>query len=411
LKSPDRDMRADYQRNVEEKTNDVIRSVLLLQAKSTELKIIEGQEKLRRTISFPECTKILKDYFYLEIVPDKVQPDKAVVRAFADLIPLLHDYIVDRDYLNNRLDTFSYKPNSEQGRPHPDIEFLEKIARSGISWSIEKGKEKYEISPLKTFFELSEFENGLGTFCFFKPQLNLTQLYLYAAHQSTQLLGIWKNEEPFGILPLLLMQMDEGFQVLYLETAMSLLEISYLSDEDKNVLVEGSLDILPEYATLLRRDPYYLIGDCRKTGSEYDPIVKTLVETAAKRFSEKIKIEDKPIYPESGSIKHKVTVPYYDAGMGLHLNCDGLIGLHLPEDQQLLSYLQQHGYPFSSIFMFSQAFLQDKKWQKRRLWKELGEMEGRSEVLPDVNFHKYFIHHLEKYHDTAENSESNLLCG
>lgn len=390
-----------YRLSAVQKANKVAERVLQLEARISEPKLLEGQEKLRRYTSFEDRTKILQEYFYLEIVPNEVQPDKAVVKAFADLIPLLHDYIVDRDGLNNCPDTFTYKPNAIERRPHLDIEPLEKIARSGISWSIDKGKKKYEIRPLKTIIELTEFENALGTFCVFKPQVNLAQLYLYAAHQSTQLLGVWKNEEPFAILPLMLMKMKKGFQVLYLEAVMSLSKTSDLHPEDTSVLLEGILDILPEYAALLRRDPYFLIGDCRKTGSEYDPLVKSFVETAATRFSDRIKIKEKFIYLESNKIKRKVSV----------VNHDGSINLTLPEDQKLLGYLQQHGYPFSSIFMFSQAFLQDKKWHKRRLWKEWGEMKGKSNVLPDVDFYKYFANHLEEYHDTARLGQSESVCG
>ncbi len=393
-------MGADYRRNTEEKIKDVINSVLQLKVNSTEPTLLEGQEKLRRTLSFPECSQILKDYFYLEIVPDEKKPTQATVRAFDALRPLLHDYIVNKEGLNNHIDTFSYKPNSEPGRPHPDIKLLEKIARSGRSWSIEKEKSRYEIRPLKTFFELAEFENAVGTFCFFKPQENLTQLYLYAAHQHTQLFGIWKNEEPLGLIPLMLMKRKDDFPILYLEAPMSLINPCDLHPEDKSVLIEGILDILPEYAALLKMDPYYCIGDGRKTGSQYDPLIKSLVETAAARFNSKIKITSKKKYPEPNG-RRDLTLA----------NHDGSVGLELLKDTRLLSYLSQHGYPFSSICMFWQAFLQDENWQNRRLWKEWGEMKGKSRILPDVTFHQYFVHHLEEYHDTARPSQSNSVCG
>ncbi len=390
-----------YRLNAVEKTDEVVNAVLLLEAKTTEPMLLEGQEKLRGSQSFPERIKTLQDHFYLEIVPDENRPHKAVVRAFDALKPLLHDYIVDRNGLNNRIDTFLYKPNAENRRPHPDLEPLEKIARSGMSWSIEKGEWNYTIRPIQRLSELTEFENASGNFCFFRPQENLAQLYLYAAHQSTQLLGIWKNEEPFGILPLLLMQTKEGFQVLYLEAMMSLAKTTALEDEEKVMLVEGMLDLLPEYTALLRRDPYFCIGDSRKTGRQYDPLVKGLVDTAAQRFSNKIKIKEERKYPEPDGTSSAITVA----------NHDGLVDLELTEDRKLLSYLQQHGYPFSSIFMFSQAFLQDKNWQKRRLWKEWGEMKGKSKVLPDIFFHQYFVQHLREHHDPAKHRESNLVCG
>ena len=343
----------------------------------------------------------IRDIFYIEIVehplknPD--QPSAAVFRQFcgplADYISVKYQRNIDhtiyrQDLLEGICGNFSEFKNLDQ-----------RIPRNGSTWTMNlpNDKKKIEVRPLRNLDELYQFVNPKSDFCFFDPDQNVAQLYLYAAHQHTRLLGIWKVEtngerKPQGIVPLLMMKCQsndrhlDGIPFLYVEAPMIHKDLSQkrvkLPNGETPTFNDVLIDIIAVYTGLQCAQPHYepfpLIGTGRKDDAKYSGTVHRFVEAATSRFSS-YKLLNQVTTKEIATVQkgpRKIT----------DVEHDGTIYMQLPEDVALLKYLQDRGYRFNSVLMNTHAFLEDKERKKTILYDEWGVMRGNTKIVPIPDF-------------------------
>ena len=340
----------------------------------------------------------------LELVPNSNHNHYALFRT---LIPLLYDYTY-RAYGGNIDHTIYHKQILDS--PSEAFQHLDaRVARSHTTWSIpaENGV-VFIVRPLQQTEELTDFVNSDSRFCFFDGDRNLAMLYHYAAHSFTRVLGIWKKDESqrkadtaFGLLPLLMMghqKQDERkkIPILYAEAPM-LLPIQKLgfdtttSEEEIATLFNGLLDLLPVYAAMQKPTSYLALGACRKRYSQPD-VVSTFTEMATQRFSSwllKNEVNTILIRDTKTGKERKATDPKYQ----------GMIAMTLPDDKDLLLYLQSQGYPFPKLMMYTQAFIDDEQWKQNSFCSDWGIPAGRTRFIPSPTYHTYYtkiaaeVHH------------------
>jgi len=349
-----------------------------------------------------ELSDILKNKFCLEVVSKDLsgREIEPTVAAFRELVPPLTDYIQGRNtnkvYYNRKLLRGEYSPAdfpvfAEMDRRNP---------RSKATWILQPAGSyvgELYVEPIRNLEQLRPFRSLAETdFCFFNTNINIAQLYLYAAHQATQMLGIWEvgkekgSAEPIGLVPLLRMWkhpktekermlLPNPVPFLYAEALMiksNFLETRVESSTGTTPIYDALLDIVSVYATLQHCFP--AIGSCRKDDSAYNTAVRNFIEAAAARSKKHGIIPNRVGTQSVHGLSGKTcdtTDPWFE--------CYAYMGLE--EDNNLLTYLQERGYPFHTIMMFSQAFLNDDTIRKKvgvpgipraTLYKEWGVMKG-----------------------------------
>ena len=345
----------------------------------------------------------LKDIFYIEIVEHPLKnPDQPSAAVFRQFCGPLADYISVK-YQRN-IDHTIYRQDLLEGRYGNFSEFKnldKRIPRNGSTWTMNfpDSENVIVIEPLEKLDQLKQFVNPTSKFCFFDPDQNIAQLYLYAAHQHTRLLGIWEVEaggeiKPQGIVPLLMMRCQSndsnlnGIPFLYVEAPMIDVALSQKRVKLPNREIpvnfnDALIDIIGVYAGLQYAQPHYgepfpLIGTGRKNDAEYSIPVYNFVEAAAFGFSTYKKLN--PV-----AIRKVDTVRKKGRDMTYVLH-DGTLYLELPEDAALLKHLQHHGYRFDTVLMNTQAFLEDEDRKKTILYDEWGIMKGKTKTVPIPEF-------------------------
>ncbi len=275
-------------------------------------------------------------------------------------------------------------------KTHPDTfplfsQLDKKFHRYDRTWTIPLSQKDVLITvrPIDTFDELKSFETNKSPFCFFNT--NVAQLYLYAAHEFTRLLGVWSSqngtETPVGVLPFLMLGDKKHHPWLYLESAMLNEEILRTSVEttshEKMPFANALLDIIAVYAAIQVGNLFPVIGTTQKYSKLYGSTLKAFLCPAVSQFS---------------SLSHTNTLELIasreEGKMLMAAKHNGKVWLKLPNDKKLNAFLKENGH--SIAYLFSYAFLQDEtrksyytKEGKRTGW---GEMKGETEFVPLLSY-------------------------
>jgi hypothetical protein len=353
------------------------------------------EARLANNVDTSLLTKLLRENYFLEVDPNN---GTATMAVFRDIIPELSDYV-----RANGADSFTYDESlvaMDAGGALAAFTRIDSIIpRAGKKWTLDLFGEsgQIEISPITTMDEINTFRGLDAPFCYFDTHQNHAQMYLYAAHHHTAMLGLWHttdttpstNRLPVGIIPVLLMQNEktkpgtqqvQGLPFLYVESVM--LKTGWMdnlvkTNEKITSLSDALIDVIASYTSLLAVEPYPLIGTCRKDDSKYSGTTNSLIDAASARWHNLLsnKVGQRDILnPLNGRIR-VATKPRFENSYYLSL----------VEDVLLLNYLQQGGYPFPTIVMDSHAFLNEYDLKKNNrdnsparkvLYGQWGEVKG-----------------------------------
>ncbi len=362
--------------------------------------LLQRNKPLQKDIS-----DLLREEFHLEVLAGK---EAHSVAAFRQFVPCLSDYLREAGIVSPAYDREFIEQTYSSAAYPSFFELDQRFPRQQSTWQLKvdlpsQSPVTVEVRPLTHLEELRPFRDLYTTsFCYFNSTINIAQLYLYAAHQSVQMLGVWdmneKNPQPVGLIPLLFMEANPSPQIqkvpyLYAEAAMLKDEFADAKVRTSTGLVpfyDALLDIIAVFAGLQQSKPFPVIGSCRKDDAGYSPTVRKGIEAAAQRWKwycvqNRIGQRD---FPDVLNLRpRKGTDPRFECSMYMEL----------PEDQRLLTYLQQHGYRFSTTLLNSHAFLNEEELQKERslplqkraiLYKEWGEMKGWTSFIPIPEYYE-----------------------
>jgi len=334
--------------------------------------------------------------------------------VFTDIIPHLKEY-AQRTYLSSALfeddnlittadlDHSVYLENlvSKKFPPtdHPAFAALDqRVSRDRTTWTFPApDQKKIIIRPILSLEELDSFMNPDSSFCFFDPDRNAVQLYLYAAHRYTRLLGVWEEAgdttKPLGVCPFYLMYLRSSDVLvsdapwLYLEAPMiechDLEQTVTVTSGEEVSLTEALYLTIASYAALqsgprFPLPPFPIIGTNRKDQGAYSAAVRTFLDLTSKHFTSPAysnQVVDEPI-PTSRGVRAAMDLLHH-----------GEAEFEVPEDKELLEYLQAKGYRFPTVLMSSQAFIKDGNRQKQNLYGDWGQMRGKANVVPFMEFY------------------------
>ncbi len=353
--------------------------------------------------------QLLEDHFYLEI-----HEEGPSVIAFRRFIQPLREYLqrefttklaecspqdyVDISDFDHSIYVGELLEKRYSPREFPAFAALDqKVNRQKREWSLKTKQGNLIVRPVSTIIELGSFIQCDSSFCFYRPTMNLAQLYLYAAHKFVRLLGVWSRSEskesssdiPLGVVPFLLFRNNKNENIveqnkvpwLYMEAP--LLEEKIISSpilgREKETFAKALLDITATYAGLQAWNLFPVIGSTRKDKGSYSSSLAHFLEISAEQFSSE----------KSANRKDKVILSTVQKGPRdfMKIVYDGKASLELPEDYKLLGFLQSCGYRFPEILMNSQAFSTDKKRGQEILFGDWGPMHGTTEFVPLLNYY------------------------
>ncbi len=377
---------------------NTLRSYFDGQSRSSIADMLSANHSLMEGLS-----SILKQTFHIEIVKSKNSYALAGLRQF---VPALTAYLQGKDCHSASLqEEFVERKYSRANYPMYS-ELDGKIKREGITWflqpEIRQNSSEITIRPLEKVEDISEICASLenSPWCFYS--YNSAQLYLYAAHQDTQLLVIRQDEEPIGIIPLLMLNKHsvkrkerrywggKKYPVLYAEAFMLnnvAKDLNVVVENQRVSLYDALRTIISAYAGMHSNFPFPVVGNWRKSGR--GTAYAFLTDDVLKTFS-----AQHPGYgffpnifgrQKIGASGRKATRPWY--------NWYGYFDL--PEDRELLQYLKQSGYKPNKLVMLSQAFINSDKLRKRfgdygeervLLSKDWGEVKGWSSYFQNPGY-------------------------
>ena len=259
------------------------------------------------------------------------------------------------------------------------------FTRKKTEWQVPIDEKKYfMIKAIENFKELDSFVEIESPFCFFNR--NRAQLYFYVAHCSTRVLGIWsaQNDQEFkpeGIMPYLLLRDQNKFPWMYLEASMlneDVLQTIVKTNFKKEVsFAEALLNITSIYAAMQVGNLFPVIGSTKKNG-KYGSALEQFLKAAARQFSS---------YSYSNNLNMIGRIVEGRERQMLDIQYNGARELELPEDERLLKFLQEKGYPFETVLMASQAFFDEKQRSSYGGW---GPMRGTTTFVPLINYFPIF---------------------
>ncbi len=369
--------------NREERDQEIILVQRKLRGKLLDL---ESRLKQKRELpdidSVQEELGVLEETFYIKYpANDSMSEPKA--RVFGEMIPTLADYItkvygrrIDHGHYNLAVNGSSYFEQLDA-----------KYSRSDLDWILNTDSgDKITVRPLQSLDELYAFMDPDNRICFFDLDRNLTQLYLYAAHQQSRMLGMWDaSGKPKALIPMLMMNMNGHLPVLSVEFPL-LVEENFTHQrfktrqDEETSLSEVLLDLVLVYSLLQVEKPLPVIGSCRRNddNSSYKDSFRNSVVAAARGF-------DPPWY---FIFRNKVGTQQVDNTQRdkprkcTTVRFDEEVRVELPEDQRLLAELHSKRYRFNTVLMHSQDFLDDKERNKTVLYGDWGAMKGTTHIIP-----------------------------
>lgn len=332
----------------------------------------------------------------------------AVLRQF---IPTLADYVTahgaDQAGYNESRVARRYKVHEAPAFAALDS----KMERLHTTWTLPIVGSRHtviEVAPITKIQQIHQLRNMAPELCYFDPERNHAQMYLYAAHRSATMLGVWKVDrkrarpiaKPLGIIPLLAFQaksvlpQENAPEVpyLYAEAALLKNECSgtlVRTRERMTSLPDALVDIVAAYASLRAEEPFPVIGTSRKDDADYSGPVRHFIEAAAMRWERFLQntVRQQNVDNVLGGQPRKATLPRFTSTRYLAM----------PEDHALLHHLQQQGYLFDSILMHSQAFLDEDDIQRKvgdttasprnLLYEAWGEMRGWTRFVSIPEFY------------------------
>ena len=288
-------------------------------------------------------------------------------------------------------------------------QLFEKRSRDGKEGEYEK--KQLVIRPPQTLAELVgcksrdhlsnypgqlQYDNLLGNFCFFDQDQNLAQLYLYAAHVHTRLLGIWMKdeeggEEMLGLVPMLMLRDKKGKKPwLYVEAPMvpAGLATQRVEFQGENIEVnfyQALIEIVGAYSVLHAGQPMPIAGCARKADAAYSSTLVPWIETLTEQFSTQ-KYPNKVSFGSATTAQkgiRKVTRPKYFESLELEL----------PDYQKLLGFLQHlvvlkgsNLYEYNKLLTNTQSYLNDPDHGSKTLYDQWQEMSGEVDFIPIIKY-------------------------
>ena len=348
--------------------------------------------------------ELLREHCFLTI---RGEGESSTIAAFTKFIPSLADYINLTDADQAKYDSLRLSQTYDPDQ-FPAFASLDgKINREGLVWQLPLfgSSAIVEVSPITQARQLHQFRGLTPDFCYFDPHKNHTQMYLYAAHRSATMLGIWQVEGrkkvPLGIVPLVVFQPrnilpeeQDAPEVpyLYAEAAMLKEGCSRMLVKTRSGIARMApalVDIVAVYAGLRTEEPFPVIGTSRKDDARYSEPVRDFIEAASWRWRRFVQnnVHQQSVVNPLGGKARKATNPRF--------TCTRYF--EMPEDVSLLQYLQKGGYPFDTILFHSQDFLDEKRIKKeigdtitpsrRILYEAWGEMRGWTHFVPIPEFY------------------------
>ncbi len=399
-----------------------------------------------------ELEEILKEDFHIEVLPLAIskagEQDSFTIAVMREFIPHIINYIINstgatgeqRRNKDSPLEKSYEENNRQQAHKAPSYSWLIYGYRNGRNQPIES--KPLTIKPIETFDELNQFtaigpskeemneylgkyKNHISRdipFCFLKPNINLVNLYLYAAHKQIDLMGIWLEEKAIGIVPLLEVWTPDmpksknpssgilRHSSLYVEAAM--MDGDYFRSGMVGYEVDRMSMIMSPYYGLIHFITHHaicksilnfvdgdgiqipLIGSRRKGDTPYSSVVRNLIDAASYGISRDRSGHDDHCFRYSG-LKNFVNA-LGKRQKAIYSPFEAYTHMELKDDPVLLSFLKQQGYKFNRIIMNSQAFLSInplrdlsirlRKLNRALLYKEWGEMKGMTSYLPIPQF-------------------------
>jgi len=402
----------------------------------TSLFHLQGKIRSGDPAAVAEARTLLGHYFYIEMSDSPFQLQEkqifpvAVLQRFREPLMRYIDATVLPSYeegglvstgdIDHGLYLAELVEKKYDPRQYPAFAALDQqITRNDLEWKVSLPKQQGElvVHPIRTLDELISFESPGNSYCILDPRRNGVQLYLYAAHAQVRLLGVWRKDaakkEALGILPFLMMRnwnkkpkerAVERVPWLYLEAVMVdtkvLTSSVHNATGEKMSFSDALYDIITSYAALQYETPFPVVGCLRKDAGPYSASVRSFVELTTAKFS-------------AGIFRNKVRSASLPEGQGKRLmmlpKYNGSLYLELPEDRQLLDFLNELGYRLPYLILNSQAFLEDEERNKTRLYGDWGSMQGYTKILPFLGFYHILTERLQETSGTREVGKNAIL--